>query len=85
MPIATGPAAISGSRSNTTGERSILISVRDEGVGLPADFDVTKSRGLGTRLIMALAKQLDAEFVVQPASIGTHVALRVPLDRVANR
>lgn len=66
-------------------DRSILISVRDEGVGLPADFDVTKSKGLGTRLVMALAKQLDAEFVTQPAGLGTSVVLRVPLERVANR
>ena len=66
-------------------ERSILISVRDEGVGLPAGFDVNKSKGLGTRLILALAKQLDAEFVPQPAGIGTSVTLRVPLERIANR
>lgn len=66
-------------------DRGILIAVRDEGVGLPAGFDVTKSKGLGTRLIMALAKQLDAEFVAQPPGIGTCVTLRVPLERIANR
>ena len=66
-------------------DRSILISVRDEGIGLPAGFDPAKSKGLGTRLVMALAKQLDAEFVAQPAGIGTSVALRVPLERIANR
>ena len=28
-----------------------LISVRDDGVGLPAGFDPSKSRGLGMRII----------------------------------
>ncbi len=66
-------------------DRGILITVRDEGIGMPAGFDPAKSKGLGTRLVMALAKQLDAEFVAQPAGIGTSVTLRVPLERVANR
>lgn len=68
----------------TTG-RSILISVHDEGVGLPADFDLTRSKGLGTRLIMALAKQLDAEIVSAVAGVGTRVTLRIPLERISNR
>jgi two-component sensor histidine kinase len=67
-------------------DRTILITVRDEGVGLPAGFDPAKSRGLGTRLIMALAGQLGAEFVPAPAgAVGTRVTLRVPLERVAKR
>ena len=66
-------------------ERTILISVRDEGVGLPAGFDAAKSRGLGTRLIMALAQQLDATFEPVAAGVGTNVTLRVPLERISNR
>ncbi|MDO8877439.1 MAG: histidine kinase dimerization/phosphoacceptor domain -containing protein [Pseudolabrys sp.] len=68
----------------TTG-RNIQISVHDEGVGLPADFDLTRNKGLGTRLIMALAKQLDAEIVSAVAGVGTRVTLRIPLDRILNR
>jgi two-component sensor histidine kinase len=66
-------------------ERTILITVHDEGVGLPAGFDPSKSKGLGTRLIRALASQLDAEFVPAPAGVGTRVTLRVPMERIANR
>ena len=66
-------------------EHSILISVHDEGVGLPEGFDLTRSRGLGTRLIMALAKQLDAEIINAAAGVGTRVSLRIPLDRIVNR
>ena len=36
----------------------VQISVRDEGVGLPAGFDPATSKRLGSRLINALAKQL---------------------------
>jgi two-component sensor histidine kinase len=66
-------------------ERTILITVCDEGVGLPPGFDPSKSKGLGTRLIMALSHQLDAEFVPAPSTVGTCVTLRVPLERVANK
>ena len=42
-------------------EASVTISVRDEGVGLPRDFDPAISKRLGTRLVNALVKQLGAE------------------------
>ena len=35
------------------------ISVRDEGAGLPADFDLRKAKGLGMRIIGAFSKQLN--------------------------
>src|SRR4029077_11226115 len=38
-------------------KESVLVTVRDEGVGLPASFDPTTSKRLGTRLVTALAKQ----------------------------
>jgi two-component sensor histidine kinase len=40
------------------GRDRVQISVRDEGVGLPAGFDPSTSKRLGSRLINALAKQL---------------------------
>src|SRR4029079_9854533 len=33
---------------------TVLVSVSDEGVGLPAGFDPSKSKRLGTRLVTAL-------------------------------
>jgi two-component sensor histidine kinase len=63
-------------------KNSILVSVRDEGAGLPAGFDPVTSKRLGTRLVNALAKQLDAE-VTRPASNnGTNFTLLIPLERV---
>ncbi len=61
--------------------KSVLVSVRDEGVGLPADFNPTTSKRLGTRLINALSKQLDAELTRPFSAIGTNFTLLVPLQK----
>src|ERR1700683_1069215 len=58
---------------------SVLVSVRDEGVGLPVGFDATAGKGLGTRLVNALSKQLGAQLTRPMSSIGTDCALLVPL------
>src|ERR1700688_688023 len=60
-------------------ENSILVSVRDEGAGLPVGFDPTTSKRLGTRLITALSKQLGAEMTRPVTPLGTNCTLVVPL------
>ena len=60
--------------------KSILASVRDEGVGLPLGFDPTASKGLGNRLVNALSKQLGAELTRPMSPIGTNCELLVPLN-----
>jgi two-component sensor histidine kinase len=67
------------------GEHSIAISVRDDGVGMPASFDSAKSTGLGTRLVVALANQLEAEISRPAGTTGTEVALLVPYERASAR
>jgi two-component sensor histidine kinase len=63
-------------------KNSILVSVRDEGAGLPPGFDPVTSKRLGTRLVNALAKQLGAE-VTRPVSVnGTNFTLLIPLTVV---
>jgi two-component sensor histidine kinase len=59
--------------------RSILISVRDEGVGLPPGFDPATSKRLGTRMVNALSKQLGGEVTRPMTPIGTNFALLIPL------
>jgi two-component sensor histidine kinase len=41
-------------------ENTALISVRDDGGGLPPGFELSKSKGLGMRIVAGLAKQLEA-------------------------
>jgi two-component sensor histidine kinase len=61
------------------GESTFLISVRDDGVGLPASYNPSTSRRLGTRLVTALSKQLGAELTRPASAKGTHFVLRVPI------
>lgn len=56
----------------------LSISVRDEGIGLPADFDPAKSKGLGMRIVTALSRQLNATLTQQPLARGTEFVLRIP-------
>jgi len=65
-----------------TEKNAILISVRDEGVGLPAQFDPSTSKRLGTRLVKALSMQLGAELTRPSSPIGTSFTLLVPLNPV---
>ena len=61
----------------------VQISVRDEGVGLPASFDPLTSKRLGSRVINALAKQLGAELTRSFSAIGTNFMLLIPLGSAA--
>jgi two-component sensor histidine kinase len=56
--------------------------VRDNGVGLPAGFDLGKSRGLGMRIVAGLSKQLVAAISHRGGVDGTEFVLMVPLQRV---
>ena len=61
------------------GSEAFLISVRDEGAGLPSDFDLRKAKGLGMRIITAFANQVEATIVVRSLDPGTEFELSVPL------
>jgi two-component sensor histidine kinase len=63
-----------------TEQSAVLVSVRDEGVGLPADFDPAKSKRLGSRLITALTQQLTAELQRLSGPNGTSFTMLVPLE-----
>jgi two-component sensor histidine kinase len=58
-----------------------LVSVRDDGIGLPADFDLSKSKGLGMRIVTALAKQLGADITRNPRVDGNEFVVLVPCDQ----
>lgn len=64
-----------------TDKNSFMVLVRDDGVGLPADFNPKTSKRLGTRLIAALSKQLNAELTRPSSERGTNFVLIVPLQR----
>jgi two-component sensor histidine kinase len=61
------------------GDDNLSISVRDEGGGLPEDFEIGGGRGLGSRMIRSLAEQLNASLTVVPHSPGAEFILTAPL------
>lgn len=65
-----------------SGDGNILISVRDEGSGLPEDFDPNKSRGLGMRIVKAFANQLNTKLKFTRLSPGSEFTLLFPVDIV---
>ncbi len=55
-------------------EELLTISIRDNGVGLPADFDHENSKSLGIQLIYLLAEQIEAQLELDRSS-GTCYSL----------
>jgi two-component sensor histidine kinase len=60
-------------------EQAILISVSDEGRGLPRDFDPATSKRLGTRLVNGLSQQLGGQLTRPISPVGTMFSLLIPL------
>jgi two-component sensor histidine kinase len=52
------------------GSGAYLLSVADRGPGLPADFDPSKAKGLGMKVVRSLAKQLGGELQFGPGDGG---------------
>ncbi len=62
------------------GERR--LEVRDDGRGLPVDFDGAQSRSLGLRIIRGLAGQLGGRFEIKAAEPGAHCTLAYPTPTI---
>jgi two-component sensor histidine kinase len=63
----------------TTGVDSFFIAVRDEGGGLPEGFQFGKGKGLGARMVRALAEQLNASLDVVAHHPGVEFVVTAPL------
>jgi two-component sensor histidine kinase len=62
----------------------VSISVSDDGIGLPADFDPALSKRLGTRIALGLAGQLGAELIRKKSNKGAHFTFVVPVHAATN-
>ncbi|TXM87450.1 GAF domain-containing protein [Methylobacterium sp. WL30] len=59
---------------------ALVLDVSDDGVGLPADFDIGRASGsLGMRVIANLARQLDAR-IATPRGQGARFHIEIPLE-----
>jgi PAS domain S-box-containing protein len=60
------------------------LDVSDTGRGLPADFDLERSRSsLGIRVITSLAKRLDGELSAERTDPGARFTLRFPVGHLS--
>jgi len=57
---------------------SISVSVRDQGAGLPPDFEATSRKGLGMRMINAFATQLGGNLEIRRQEPGVEFVLIFP-------
>src|SRR5689334_9160035 len=57
---------------------NVLISVRDEGVGLPPTFNIKSGRRLGMRLVGSFSQQLQGDLEVLRKNPGTEFVLTMP-------
>jgi two-component sensor histidine kinase len=57
------------------------LTVEDDGVGLPKDFDFAAGSSTGTRIVSALARQLGGRLWVERLPRGTAVHLQFPLPK----
>lgn len=64
-----------------TGVDHVSLSVRDEGAGLPPDFDIQKAKGLGMRIVNSLARQMKGELGLRAHNPGTEFIVTFPLNR----
>jgi PAS domain S-box-containing protein len=66
------------------GERELSLTVQDDGVGLPADFDLERVESMGLRLVSTLSEQLDARLVIR-GDHGASFQLLFPVGADARR
>ena len=76
--VRASPVRVSGARHGT----DLRVQISDQGVGLPAEFDIDQPRAsLGFKVIKSLLAQLEGRIAVTSNSPkGVMVQLDVPLD-----
>lgn len=66
-------------------EGRFILSVEDNGAGMPEGFDVHEARSLGLRLVNMLVEQLDGELQVTSGKEGTRFAMELGASDYAER
>ena len=63
------------------GKEHLLMTIADDGKGLPADFNLKKSNSLGMEMMKALSKQLGGTFEIRNKH-GVMVSIEFQIERV---
>ena len=71
-------------RCEALSDGNLMVSVSDDGVGLPDGFDMQKNGGIGFQIIRTLTAEMGARLEISSDSLGTTFCLTVPQALVAN-
>ncbi|NWK98409.1 histidine kinase [Sphingobium lactosutens] len=77
-PYSGGPVKVTGTHSNADGQR-LVLTIDDEGKGLPIDFDLDAGESMGLRIAAKLARQLGGEFSLEPGLNGKGARARITM------
>lgn len=64
---------------------AVVLSVQDDGAGLPAGLDAGQADSLGLRISRILSRQLGAVYQLADAAPGCRMTLSLPAQRFASR
>jgi len=62
---------------------NLLLTITDNGKGLPANFDIKNTSSLGMEMMKALSKQLDGSFQVK-SNHGVTITIEFQIEKVLN-
>jgi two-component sensor histidine kinase len=71
-------------RCEEVGNGDLLVSVGDDGVGLPEGFDIEKDGGIGFKIVRTLVADMGAQLKISSGSLGTIFRIAIPQTLVAN-
>jgi len=64
-------------------QEEIVLTVTDDGAGLPPGFDAASTDSIGLRISRVLSQQLGARHAIETQECGARMTLRVPSSRLA--
>jgi len=71
-------------RCEAMADGDLMVSVSDDGVGLPEGFDTQKDGSIGFQIIRTLTAEMGARMEISSDSLGTAFRLVIPQTLVAN-
>lgn len=80
----TGVPLVMAVDCRAAGDGRLVISVSDDGVGLPENFDLKQGGGLGFRVMRGLAAEIGADFTIQSSNLGLSMRLSLPAASMAS-
>jgi PAS domain S-box-containing protein len=66
--------------TNTSRTEMRCLTVRDDGKGLPVDFDISKQASMGSQIISLLVRQLEAKLIIDGTN-GASFSIILPSER----